>query len=84
MELNLNTTYKYAEKGKKICAALTKVVDRAKVHSVAGSHFMAAVLKQIYLDDVSGFEPAFPFRWHSPLASVGPAQVVAHTLKFPF
>lgn len=53
---------------------LTKVVDKAKVHSVAGSHFMAAVLKQIYLDDVSGFEPAFPFWWHSPLASVGPAQ----------
>lgn len=53
--------------------ALTKVVDRAKVHSVAGSHFIAAVLKQIYLDDVSGFEPAFPFWWHS-LASVGTAQ----------
>lgn len=59
---------------RKNCVALTKVVDRAKVHSVAGSHFMAAVLKQIYLDDVSGFEPAFPFWWHSPLASVGPAQ----------
>ena len=59
---------------RKNCVALTKVVDRAKVHSVAGSHFMAAVLKQIYLDDVSGFEPAFPFWWHSPLASAGPAQ----------
>lgn len=56
------------------CVALTKVVDRAKVHSVAGSHFIAAVLKQIYLDDVSGFEPAFPFWWHSTLASVGTAQ----------
>lgn len=44
------------------------------MHSVAGSHFMAAVLKQIYLDDVSGFEPAFPFWWHTSLASVGPAQ----------
>lgn len=59
---------------KKNCVAPLKVVDKAKVHSVAGSHFMAAVLKQIYLDDVSGFEPAFPFWWHSPLASVGPAQ----------
>ena len=50
------------------------VPDKAKVHLLAGSHFMAAVLKQIYLDDVSGSEPAFPFWWHSPLASVGPAQ----------
>lgn len=33
--------------------------EKAKVHSVAGSHFMALVLQQIYLDDVSGSNPAF-------------------------
>lgn len=64
-----------------------KMVDRAKVHSVAGSHFTAAVLKQIYLDDVSGFEPTLPFWWHSALASVGTAQTAEqqHThSKIPF
>lgn len=62
----------HAEKN---CVVLTKVVDGAKVHSVAGSHFMAAVLKQIYLDDVSGFEPA---SFSSGLA--GPRSKM---LKFP-
>lgn len=33
--------------------------EKAKVHSVAGSHFMALVLQQIYLDDVTGSNPAF-------------------------
>lgn len=59
---------------KNIRVALTEVVDGAKVHSVASSHFIAAVLKQIYLDDVSGFEPAFLFWWHSTPASVGTAE----------
>lgn len=49
---------------------LTEVVDRVKVHVVAGIHFMAALLEQIYLDDVSGSEPVFPFRSHSTMASV--------------
>ena len=54
----LFVTITYMEKK---CTVLSKAVDKAKVHSVAGSHFMAAVLKLIYLDDVSGFEPAFSF-----------------------
>lgn len=64
------------------CVVLMKMVDRAKVHSVAGSHFTAAVLKQIYLGDVNGFEPTLPFWWHSTLASVGTAQTAEqqHTL----
>lgn len=32
--------------------------EKAKVQFEAGSHFMASVLEQIYLDDVSGSNPA--------------------------
>lgn len=54
----------------------TEVVDKVKVHVVAGIHFMAALLEQIYLDDVSGSEPVFPFKDHSPWASAVPAEPI--------
>lgn len=57
--------------GEKVNYALQRWLTRPKC-TLAGSHFMTAVLKQIYLDDVSGFEAAFPFWWHSTLASLRP------------
>lgn len=61
------------------------MVERAKVHSVAGSHFTAAVLKQIYLDDVSGFEPDFPFLVALSAGLSGPKLLSSSTYsKIPF
>lgn len=49
--------------------ALTKVADRGKVHSVAGSRFTVAVLRADYQVTSVSSGPAFRFWWHLTPAS---------------